>query len=545
MEWLNEDSRLFLSRGYLTGKETAEERIKTIASAAQKYLNYPGFEETFHEYMSKGFYSLASPIWSNFGKDRGLPISCNSAFIEDSMDSILGKVAETGMLTKYGAGTSAYFGALRKRGAKITAGGTSSGPVHFMELFDSVTNVVSQSNIRRGSFAAYLDIEHPDIEEFLQVREEGHPIQNLSLGVCISDAWMHDMVNGNKAKRAVWAKVLKKRFETGYPYLFFTDTVNRNKPQVYKDKDIHIYASNLCSEITLPSSPDETFVCDLSSMNIAKWNEWRNTDAVFILTLFLDAVMSEYIDKTENIPFIQAARKFAIRHRALGVGGLGWHTYLQQESIPFESMEAKLLNTSIWKHIDEQSLKASKYMAEVYGEPELLKGYGLRNTTRLAVAPTKSSSFILGQVSASLEPIYANYYVDNLAKGKFTIKNAQLKKVLQMHGKDTEEVWDSILNAHGSVYHLPFLSEHEKNVFKTFAEISQKEIIIQAAARQKYIDQSQSLNLKIHPSAPLKDINALTIFAWKSGIKTLYYQKGVNPSQALRQELLSCVSCEG
>ena len=543
--WLNEDSRKFLERGYLTGDQTAKERITEIAKAAQKELKIKGFAEKFEEYMSYGWYSLSSPIWANYGLKRGLQISCFGSYVDDTMEAILTKQAEVGMMTKMGGGTSGYFGDLRSRGKEISSGGKSNGPVHFMELFESVTNVVSQSNVRRGSFAAYMPIEHKDILEFLQIRDDGNPIQQLSIGVTISDKWMKSMIDGDKAKRKVWAKVIQKRFESGYPYLFFSDTMNKNSPEVYKDKKMKIHASNLCSEIALHSSKEESFVCNLSSMNLLHYDDWKGTDAVEVLTYFLDAVMSEFIRKTENIPYMEAPRNFAQRQRALGIGVLGWHSYLQSKMIPFESFEAKQLTSDIFSYMKQESHQASELLAEKYGEPELLKGYGRRNVTTMAIAPTTSSSFILGQVSPSVEPLNSNYFVKDLAKGKFTYKNPYLERILDNHGKNNRNVWKTILTSGGSVQGLDFLTDEEKDVFKTFGEISQKEVVIQTSIRQNYIDQAQSINLMIHPKTPVKEVNQLLIFAWEQGVKTLYYHRGTNPSQELSRNLLNCSSCEG
>lgn len=542
--WLNSKSKAFLERGYLKNGETAEERIRAISDAAEKILNKPGFSDKFFSYMAKGWISLASPVWANFGCKRGLPISCNGSYVPDTLEGIVEKIAEVGIMTKNGAGTSAYFGDLRSRGSTISAGGTSSGPVHFMQLFDKVTSVVSQSNVRRGSFAAYLDVEHPDILEFLQIKSEGNPIQDMSFGVCLTDKWMNEMIGGDVEKRKVWAKIIQKRFESGYPYIFFSDTVNKEAPQAYKDKGIKIHASNLCSEICLSSSESESFVCDLSSLNLLHYDEWKDSDLIETMTYFLDAVMTEYINKTKDVKFMEAAYNFAKNQRALGIGVLGWHSYLQSKMIPFESMEAKMLNIQIHKLIKTKSLSASQEMAKIYGEPELLKGYGLRNITLMAIAPTTSSSFILGQVSPSIEPLNSNYFVKDLAKGKFTYKNPYLKEVLAKYDKDNSEVWEDILVHGGSVQHLDFLNEKEKDVFKTFGEISQKEIIIQAAQRQKYIDQSQSLNLMIPPETAPKEVNQLLIEAWKLGVKTLYYQRSANPAQELGRSILACKSCE-
>ena len=542
--WLNDDSRTFLSRGYIDGGKTAEERIRDIGEAAADILNDYDFADKFCTYMARGYYSLSSPVWSNFGTTKGLPISCNGVYVEDRMESILGKTAEIGMQTKMGAGTSAYLGSLRSRGSAINTGGTADGPVHFANLLETTVDIIAQGNVRRGSCAVYLDIESPDILEFLDTREEGSTIQNLSLGVTIGDDWMQSMIDGDADKRNVWARVLRKRRESGYPYLFFKDTVNNNKPQVLKDKERTIWASNLCSEIALPSAEDESFVCNLASMNLLTYDEWKLTDAVETMITFLDAVMTEYIRKTRGIQFMASSHNFAARWRALGLGQLGWHSYLQSKGIAFESFDAMLLNTEIAKTIKERSIKASQDLAQKYGEPEGMKGYGLRNLTVAAIAPTTSSSFILGQVSPSIEPLASNYFTKDLAKGKFTYRNPYLKDVLAKYEQDNEEIWVSILKRGGSVQHLDFLTEDEKNVFKTFSEISPLIIVQQAAARQKHIDQAQSLNILIHPDVPAKDVNALLIEGWKLGVKTFYYQRSANPAQELVRDIMNCAACE-
>lgn len=543
--WLTDLSRQFLEKDYLLPGESVEERIWQVCLTAENILGIKGFADDFNENMKKGWYSWSSPVWANFGRKRGLPISCFGSYVEDTMDSILYTQAEVGMMTKYGGGTSAYFGKLRGRGSKISDNGESSGPVHFMQLFDTSMTVISQGAVRRGNFAAYLDIDHPDILEFLSIKSEGHPIQHISFGVCISDKWMEEMISGDISKRKVWAKVLESRSNVGYPYILFTDNANKNTVDVYKEKSLRISHSNLCSEIMLPDGPDESFVCDLSSMNILHFDEWKDTNAVELLVYFLDAVMTEFISKANNIQFLQKPVRFALRHRALGLGQLGWHRYLQSKMIPFESMEAKTLNIKIAKTIHDQAYVASAKLAKLFGEPELLKGYGRRNTTLIAIAPTKSSAWILGQNSEAIEPDQANIFIKDLAKGKFTFKNPYLTKLLQQKNKDNENTWKSILEHGGSVQHLDFFSQNEKDVFKTFSEISQKEIIIQASQRQRYIDQGQSLNMMIHPSIPIKDVNKLYIEAWELGIKALYYQKGVNAAQEFSRNILQCKSCEG
>ena len=854
--WLNESSRIFLHRGYLLEGTEPEDRIRYIADHAEKLLNYPGFADKFYHYMARGYYSLASPIWSNFGLDRGLPISCVTgdtwintnnggkqakdivvgdmvlthknryrpvtkviptkdkgdiyrlkvsleidelyitgnhpvltqegwvkvedlninkhlvavnneilkndkdhvidenvfvandgieyysilslektdrvedvydftveedhsfscagvivhncfgSFIGDSIYDIMNTTAEVGMMSKTGGGTSGYFGAIRPRGAPIKDNGHSDGSFNFAKLFDTVIDVISQGtcyeegtevltdkgfkdfrdvkkgedllahvdeynnisytdtydlitedyngemyhyyaegkfdlsvtpnhrmvfggyrykgegenifpdwdektdiaqakdlvlddytrlfyldentnvqwvvgsdvqvskvdyqgkvycatvplgrlvvrrnntvcvsgNSRKGQFAGYIDIEHPDIEEWLDIHKEGNPIQLMYYGVCIGDQWLKEMKEGDAEKRRIWAKVLQRKAESGIPYLFFKDNVNNQKPDVYKDKDMTIYASNLCSEIALPSSLEESFVCCLSSMNALYFDEWKETDAVETMTYFLDAVMEEFIQKSKSIPMMEKAHRFASRHRAIGIGVLGWHSYLQYKHVPFESFQAMQLNNELFKTIQERSHAASREMAEKYGEPEVLKGYGRRNTTTMSVAPTKSSSFILGGVSPSVEPIRSNYYIKDLAKIKTTYRNPLLTKVLQEKGLDNEATWQSILVNDGSVQHLDGLSDEDKEVFKTWQEISQLTIIQQAAQRQKYIDQGQSINIMVHPDTPTKDINQLYLTAHELGMKSIYYQFSMSAAQKFNRALLNtCTTCE-
>lgn len=865
-EWANEDSRNFLSKGYLLEGETVEERVQQIADTLDKYLE--GVGPKFYEYMSKGYYSLSSPIWANFGRERGLPISCNNSYIPDSVEGIVYKRSEMAIMTKHGSGTSAWLGDIRPKGSPISAGGYADGILLPALEIESCVDNISQGSVRRGNAAVYYPIDGEDILEFLNFREEGSPIQKLSLGVTVPDYWMKEMVGGDKEKRKVWGRVIKKRFESGYPYIVFHDTVNNNSPDVYKDKGRVINGSNLCvagdtkvltsvgyesikalaggihtvwngeewsdatfaktgegkelvrvttsdgcyldctpehdwyvvpsysspavkvktkdlkegdklikfdlpviqgskvldkaytngfysgdgchykgkniiylygdkkdlkchiegvdkwngssdrltgyvkgvedkffvpdatysvdsrlkwlagyldadgtvvtvdgcsmiqvscvehdfikdvqlmlqtlgiysrvvlmrpsgsyelpandgtglnkeydcrdvyrltlssvntsrlidlgincqrlnlvrkehqreaakfntvvsvdpieglhdtycfnepkrhmgmfngiltgqcAEIALSSTEDESFVCDLSSMNLLKFDEWKGTDAVEVLVYLLDAVMEEYIQKTSGMKFMEAAHNFAVRQRALGVGTLGYHSYLQSKMIPFEGLEAAMLNTKIHKLISEKALNASKYLAGKLGEPEMLKGYGRRNVTLTAIAPTTSSSFILGQVSPSIEPLASNYYTKDLAKGKFTYKNPYLKRILEDNNADTYEVWNSILEHGGSVQHLGVLSSKEKAVFKTFSEISPLEIVQQAAARQKFVDQSQSLNLLIRPDAELKEVNKLMITAWELGVKSLYYQRSTNPAQEAAKNINYCSACE-
>lgn len=565
--WYTAASQTFMERDYLLPGQTLEQRVAIIANYAQFILQntpsneakglvakaaslarnrekFADYAEKLTDYLSRGWYSLSTPIWCNFGNERGLGISCFGSYMADSLDSIIDAQAEVGMLTKNGGGTSGYFGALRGRGATIKDNGKSSGAVHFMQMFQSQTDVISQGSARRGHFAAYLDIDHPDVAEFLEIRSDGNALQDVSFGVCVSTPWLTEMRQGDKAKQKVWAKVLEVRSNLGFPYVFFTDVANDNTVDVYKDKKMKITQSNMCTEIFLPNSEDETFVCDLGSMNDLHYDEWKDTDAVEVLTCLLDAVMTDFIDRASKVKYLERAVRFAKRHRALGIGQLGWHSYLQSKMIPFESMEAKMLNVQIAKNIKDSAYAASAMLAEHFGEPKLLKGYGRRNTTLIAIAPTTSSAFILGQVSQSIEPWNSNYFIKDLSKIKHSIKNVYLINLLENMGKNTTDVWTDILKHGGSVQQLAFLSAREKAVFRTFSEISQKEVVIQAAARQKYIDQGQSLNLAIHPNTPTRDINMLMLEAHDLGVKSLYYQHSVNAAQEFSRDILNCVSCE-
>ena len=543
--WLNEDSRLFLQRGYLLDGTTPEARIRAIAAHAGNILQDDTFAERFHHYMARGYYSLSSPIWSNFGLSRGLPISCFGSYIGDSIYDIMRTTAEVGMMSKIGGGTSAYFGAIRPRGSDISNNGKSDGSFNFSKLFDTIIDVISQGTSRKGQFAGYIDIDHGDIDEWLDIHTEGNPIQLMYYGVCISNAWLESMKAGDPEKRRVWAKVLQRKAETGIPYLFFKDNANAGRPDVYKDRNMTVYASNLCTEIMLPASDEESFVCCLSSMNLLYFDEWKHTDAPELLTQFLDAVMSEFIEKSAEIPFLDRAHRFAKRHRALGLGVLGWHSYLQANRIAFDSFAAMQKNNEIFQLLQQKTLAASQTLAAKFGEPELLQGYGRRNTTLLSIAPTKSSSFILGSVSPSVEPFKSNYHVKDLAKIKTTYKNPFLVELLEEKGLNTEKTWESILLNDGSVQHLAALNDEEKEIYKTFAEISQLAVIQQAAQRQKYIDQGQSINVMIHPDTPTRDINQLYLTAAELGLKSIYYQHSISAAQRFNRNLLNCSSCEG
>ena len=533
--WLNDESRLFLSRGYIS--ETPEQRIKDIANKAEGYLKIDGFANKFEDYMARGFYSLSTPVWINFGKEKGLPISCYGSNIDDTLDSILNAGREIGMMSKYGGGTSAYLGNIRSRGSKISTGGTADGPVHYARVYDTVVDVCKQSEARRGACAVWLPVEHDDIMEFLDIGTEGNPIQNLQYGITVTDNWINDMKGGDPTKRKIWAKIIQRRNEFGFPYIMFKDNSNNNSP--YKELGMEITASNLCSEIQLPTDSLNSFVCCLGSLNLVHWDEIKDSDAIEVYVMFLNAVMDEFILKSGKMAGMKRANRFASQHRAIGLGVMGYHSLFQSKLVPFESLMAKQLNNQIFKILKEKSEEASRYLFEEKVYKSLRNGYA--NTTLIAIAPTKSSSFIHGQVSMGIEPIKSNYFIKDLAKSKTIYKNPFLEIELDKYGLNTPEVWESILKKDGSVQHLDFPT---KEVFKSFIEISPKELILQAAQRQKYIDQSQSLNLMIHPSVPAKDINQLYLYAHEEGVKTLYYQFSQSSAQSFARNINECVSCE-
>lgn len=547
MNWYNTITDTFMNRGYLRENQTIQEKIKEISLHSNSILQKKGFAEKLEKYLSKGFYIVPTPVWKNFNPiSTESPISCFGVYIEDSVESILLKAAEVGIQNKIGGGSSGTFRAVRGRGGNISGGGKSNGSVSMMEIYEKVSDIISQPN-RRGHFSATQDIEHFDANEFLRLRSEGHPIQNLSFSVSIGDSFMEDLLEEKEEAIEKLRKVVKCRYETGFPYLFFKDTVNNNTVDVYKDKQATIWHSNMCHEIALPNGPDETFVCNLLGMNIETYDEWKDTDAVEVGIYFMDSMLTDFIEKNKDSFLMKNAVKFAKNHRAMGMGASGYHNYLQSKNVPFESMEAKFINTEIFSTIKKQAYAASKKMALEFGKPKMLKEgkYDRRHTTLLAVAPNTSSSFIMRQQSQSIEPHVSNYYVKDVAKTRITVKNRYLENLLIDLNKNTEDVWRSIMKKKGSVQHLDFLSEEQKRVFKTFGEISQLEVLIQASARQKHIDQSQSLNLMVPEGTTPEDVAYLLIKAWKLGVKTLYYQLNVSAVQEFGKSITECDSCAG
>lgn len=549
--WLTEEGYRTLSGGYLLTNETPRQMYTRIANAAASYYNdSEKWQDKFFNALWKNWLCPASPVAANLGADRGLPISCNTVHVDDSVDSIFMKNYEFAILSKNGAGVGIYFGDIRGRGVPIKGNGVSEGVIPWAKIFDTTTVSISQGSTRRGASAIYLPIEHPDIQEFINIRrptgDANRRCLNINHGVCISDAWMQSMQAGDKEKRQIWMEILKARVETGEPYLFFTDNVNNNNPECYVKNNLTVKSSNICSEITLHTDPNHSFVCCLSSLNLVRWEEWRETDTVNVAVRFLDAVLSEYIKKTEHIKGMEASRASAIKGRAIGLGVLGWHTMLQEKGIAFESFDAMQLNAQIFRSIRAKAEEETKLLAEELEEPEWCQGLGRRNTHLLAVAPTVSNSTISGGHSAGIEPISANVFTQKSAKGTFIRKNITLEKLLATKEKNTPEVWKSINEQNGSVQHLSCLTEQEKQVFLTAREINQFAVIKLAVQRQKWIDQAQSVNLFFAMNSDPKYIHEVHIAAWKGGLKTLYYFRsdGVIKSDLASRSEDDCKACE-
>jgi ribonucleoside-diphosphate reductase alpha chain len=551
--WMDESQGLkTLQNGYLLEGETVKQAWERVSNAAAKQLGKPELAPKFFDIIWKGWLGLASPVCSNLGSERGLPISCYSVHIPDSIDGIYKTLHEQASLSKQGGGVGIYAGDIRARGIPIKNGanGHSEGVVPWMKIFDVSTIATSQGSVRRGASAVYLPIDHGDIKEFLRIRRPEGDVNrqclNLHQGVCITDEFMHKALGGDKPAQELLLEVYKTRLETGEPYIFFTDNINKANPECYKDKGLHVSTSNICSEIVLHTDNDHSFVCCLSSMNLTKWDEWKDTDAVYLATWFLDAVMSEFIEKAKTIPGFERSVRFAEKSRALGLGVLGWHSLLQSEGTAFDSFRAKLLNRAVFSRLKSETERATKDLAVEYGEPEWCVGHGRRNTHLMALAPTVSNATICGNVSPSIEPWVANAFAKKTAKGVFIQHNQQLKLKLAELGQDSDEVWKSIVNHEGSVQHLDFLDSNTKDVFKTAFEIDQRAIVEQACERQQFIDQAQSLNLFFSSSVDPKYFHSVHVQAWKGELKTLYY---VRSSSVLKADLSSredskCEACE-
>ena len=564
-----------ISGGYLYMGETPREAYQRVATTVARRLYKPELADTFFNYIWKGWLNLASPVLSNTGTDRGLPISCFGIDVGDSINDIGTKNLEMMLLAKHGGGVGIGINMIRPAGAKITGNGTSDGVVPFCKIYDSTILATNQGSVRRGAASVNINIEHDDFEEWLEIREPKGDVnrQSLNLHQCavVGDKFMRRLEQGDADARSRWSKLLRKRKSTGEPYVMFKGNTNKANPAAYKDNALKVHMTNICSEITLHTDESHSFVCCLSSLNVTKYEEWKNTNLIYDATWFLDGVLEEFIQKAKGLKGFGNSVRSAEKGRALGLGVLGWHTYLQQNGIPFEGLQAQFETRRIFSQIKIESERASRALAEVYGEPLWCRGTGFRNTHLRAVAPTVSNSKLAGNVSPGVEPWAANVFTEQSAKGTFIRKNKELEKVLRKVGINTKEMWDKIMADGGSIQDvkelddfgyvnnkLVCLSEQEsldltgfdkvKDVFKTFKEINQLELVNQAGIRQQYIDQSVSLNLAFPSEATPKWINQVNMDAWKKGIKTLYYMR---TESVLRGDIAAsamdpdCVACDG
>ena len=551
-EWMDEISLATISKGYLLPGEDVKKAYRRVAKAAAFRLKRPEMEAKFYKIMWNGWLGLASPVISNMGTDRGLPISCYGIDTPDSIRGIGLTNAELMRLTSKGGGVGIGLSRIRPRGTEIAGNGKSEGVVPWAKIYDSSIIATNQGNVRRGAASVNLDIEHPDIDEFLQIRRpKGDPNRqclNLHQCVVVGDTFMRKLESRDPDALNTWATVLKARMETGEPYVMYKDNVNKDNPIAYRLNNLEVTMTNICSEITLFTDEWHSFICCLSSLNLAKYDEWANTDTVEIATWFLDGVMQEFIDKSNGKDSLIRSHNHAKKGRALGLGVMGWHTFLQQKGLPFNSIASTAHTHNIFSDIRNKAEKASMELAAEYGEPIWCKGTGMRNTHVLAIAPTVSNSVICGGVSAGIEPLPGNVYTFNGAKGTFIRKNKVLEKILKEKGQDKNKWWDQMLQDGGSAQNLPdnVLTPDEKELFLTFSEINQLELVRQAAIRQRYLDQTQSLNLSFDPNDSPKWINQVHMEAWKLGIKTLYYLRtdSVNKGD-LGSRMAECVSCDG
>ena len=564
-----------ISGGYLLPWETPRDAYQRVATTVAKRLYKPELSETFFNYIWKGWLNLASPVLSNTGTDRGLPISCFGIDVGDSIAEIGNKNLEMMLLAKHGGGVGIGINMIRPAGATITGNGTSDGVVPFCKIYDSTILATNQGSVRRGAASVNINIEHNDFEEWLEIREPKGDVnrQSLNLHQCavVGDKFMRRLEQGDADARARWSKLLRKRKATGEPYIMFKGNTNKANPKAYKDNALKVHMTNICSEITLHTDESHSFVCCLSSLNLTKYEEWKNTNLIYDAIWFLDGVLEEFIQKAKGLKGFENSVRSAEKGRALGLGVLGWHTYLQQNGIPFEGLQAQFETRRIFSQIKIESERASRALAEVYGEPLWCRGTGFRNTHLRAIAPTVSNSKLAGNVSPGIEPWAANVFTEQSAKGTFIRKNKELIKVLRKVGINTQETWDKIMADGGSIQDIAELddwgyvnkklvriSEQEsldlkgfdkvKDVFKTFKEINQLELVNQAGIRQQYVDQSVSLNLAFPSEATPKWINQVHMDAWKKGVKTLYYMR---TESVLRGDIAAsamdpdCLSCDG
>jgi ribonucleoside-diphosphate reductase alpha chain len=557
-EWMNEISLSMISKGYLLPDEDVYGAFKRVSRAAAKRLKRKDLQPYFYEAMVKNWLCLASPVLSNMGTERGMPISCFGIDTDDSIEGIALANSELMRLSSQGGGVGIGVSRIRGRGKAISGNGVSEGVVPWIKIYDSTILATNQGSVRRGAASVNLNINHPDIEEFLMIRRPKGDVNrqclNMHQCVVIDDAFMNRVEEREPKALKLWGEILKTRLETGEPYIMFEDNVNNNNPEAYKKNNLHVSMTNICSEISLYTDELHSFICCLSSLNLARWEEWNKYTFENGMTLpeltcwFLEGVLQEFIDRSKNIRFMENTYRSASKGRAIGIGVLGWHTFLQEKNIPFAGLQANSYTRLMFDFIEKEALKASRDQAELYGEPEWCKGTGLRHTHHLAIAPTVSNAHISGGVSPSIEPIPANVYNLKTAKGTFIKKNPTLERLLESKGYNIDSVWEQIAKDKGSVMGLPdyILTDEEKEIFLTFKEINPYEIVRQNGIRQKYVDQAISLNLTFDPSDSPKYISDVHKLAWKEGIKTLYYMRS---ESILRGDNISrddsCVACEG
>jgi ribonucleoside-diphosphate reductase alpha chain len=576
-EWGNTEIYVkTISKGYLLYGERPKDAYWRVATTVAKRLGKPHMASKFFDYIWKGWLNLATPVLSNTGTDRGLPISCFGIDVGDSIFEIGSKNLELMLLAKHGGGVGIGVNMIRPAGAKITGNGTSDGVIPFVKIYDSTILATNQGSVRRGAASVNIKIEHKDFEDWLEIREPKGDVNrqalNIHQAVIISDKFMAKLEEGESEARRKWGKLLQKRKATGEPYIMFKGNVNKQNPDMYKKNGLKVHMTNICSEIVLHTDEQHSFVCCLSSLNLAKYDEWKDTDLVYTATWFLDGVLEEFIQKAKNMRGFENSVRSAERGRALGLGVLGWHTYLQQRGLTFEGLQAQFETRKIFSQMKIESERASRDMASELGEPLWCKDFGMRNTHLRAIAPTVSNSKLSGNVSAGIEPWAANVFTEQTSKGTFIRKNPELERVLRKMGKNNKETWDQILSDGGSVQNLEFLDEWcftdgkliqcsevslndqknkcspVKDVFKTFKEINQLDLVRQAGVRQQYIDQAVSLNLAFPATAEPKWINQVHMEAWKQGVKTLYYMR---TESVLRGDIAAkamdpdCISCDG
>ena len=556
--WMNEISLSMISKGYLLPDEDVFDAFKRVSRAAAKRLKRKDLQPYFYEAMTKNWLCLASPVLSNMGTERGMPISCFGIDTDDSIEGIALANSELMRLSSQGGGVGIGVSRIRGRGKTISGNGVSEGVVPWVKIYDSTILATNQGSVRRGAASVNLNVNHPDIEEFLMIRRPKGDVNrqclNMHQCVVIDDEFMNKVEERDPKSLKLWGEILKTRLETGEPYIMFEDNVNNNNPEAYKKNNLHVSMTNICSEISLYTDELHSFICCLSSLNLARWEEWNeykfeNGMSLPELTCwFLEGVLQEFIDRSKNVRFMENTYRSASKGRAIGIGVLGWHTFLQEKGLPFTGLQANAYTNIMFEFIEKEALKASRAQAELYGEPEWCKGTGLRHTHHLAIAPTVSNAHISGGVSPSIEPIPANVFNLKTAKGTFIKRNPTLEKLLESKGYNIDSVWEQIAKDKGSVLGLPdyILTDEEKEIFLTFKEINPYEIVRQNGIRQKYVDQAISLNLTFDPSDSPKYISDVHKLAWKEGIKTLYYMRS---ESILRGDTISrddsCIACEG